>query len=297
MRNKKLLIIGALLLAGCSGSNEKPVLELTTSRVQIDVNAKFNYLDYIKSATDEEDGDLKEKVEVGKVDTSQVGQQTVEFKLTDSDDNSVSQKLKIDVVHFFKDGIYNPEDVDVEVVKDPNDVTVIINKLYELPKGWTPNDLEVVVDSKYRKLRKEANAAFTEFYNAAKAKNIEIYSISGYREAEQQVTYWENQVKVYGVEYASQYSAYPRRSEHELGLAIDVSYKETGDRLSESVADTPLGKFIVSDAYKYGFVLRYPKDKVAITNYGYEPWHIRYVGKDLAKTLHDQGLTLEEYYN
>ena len=92
------------------------------------------------------------------------------------------------------------------------------------------------------------------------------------------------------------YLDYPGRSEHQLGLAIDVSYTTQGDRLSEKVADSAIGKFIISDAYKYGFTLRYKKDKVAITNYGYEPWHIRYVGIDLATKLHDQNLTLEEYY-
>ena len=62
------------------------------------------------------------------------------------------------------------------------------------------------------------------------------------------------------------------------------------------MADSPLGKFIESDAYKYGFILRYPQDKVRITGYGYEPWHIRYVGVDLATQLHQENKTLEEYY-
>ena len=171
-----------------------------------------------------------------------------------------------------------------------------MNKLHQIPEGWTPDDLEPVIDNANQKLRKEANEAYTKFYNAAKAKGIDIYSISGYRTNATQTLYWNNQVKVYGEEYASQYSAYPGRSEHQLGLAIDVSYTTQGDRLSEKVADSAIGKFIISDAYKYGFTLRYKKDKVAITNYGYEPWHIRYVGVDLATKLHDQNLTLEEYY-
>lgn len=77
---------------------------------------------------------------------------------------------------------------------------------------------------------------------------------------------------------------------------MDVSYKTTGDRLSESVADSDIGQFIESDAYKYGFILRYPQDKTEITNYNYEPWHIRYVGVELATYLYENNLTLEEYY-
>ena len=145
-------------------------------------------------------------------------------------------------------------------------------------------------------MRHEANQAYTQFYQAAKEKGIEIYTISGYREPETQQLYWDNSVKVFGEEHAIQYNAYPRRSEHELGLCVDISYTMDGDRLSEKVADSPLGKFIESDAYKYGFILRYPQDKVRITGYGYEPWHIRYVGVDLATQLHQENKTLEEYY-
>ena len=160
-----------------------------------------------------------------------------------------------------------------------------------------PDDLEPVVDNSSQKLRKEANTAYTKFYNAAKAKGIAIYSISGYRTNATQTSYWNNMNKVYGNEYASQYSAYPGRSEHQLGLAIDISFKtDGGDRLSEKVASSDIGKFIISDGYKYGFILRYPSDKIAVTNYGYEPWHIRYVGVDLATKLHDENITLEEYY-
>ena len=157
------------------------------------------------------------------------------------------------------------------------------------------DDLEKVIDCS-QKLRHEANQAYTQFYQAAKEKGIEIYTISGYREPETQQLYWDNSVKVFGQEHAIQYNAYPRRSEHELGLCVDISYTMDGDRLSEKVADSPLGKFIESDAYKYGFILRYPQDKVRITGYGYEPWHIRYVGVDLATQLHQENKTLEEYY-
>lgn len=297
-RNVCLLLVGLLCLTGCAKEEDKtaPTLELTKSRIQIGVNSKVDYTSYVQKAEDEVDGDLISKVQYNEIDTSQIGQSKVKYQVKDEAGNESQQTLIIDVVKYFKNSIYSPLDVTPDTVKNPEDVTVLVNKVHQIPEGWTPDDLEPVIDNKNQKLRKEANDAYTKFYNAAKAKGIDIYSISGYRTNATQTLYWNNQVKVYGEEYASQYSAYPGRSEHQLGLAIDISYTTKGDRLSEKVATSPIGKFIVSDAYKYGFILRYQKDKIAITNYGYEPWHLRYVGVDLASKLHESGLTLEEYY-
>ena len=295
-----LTMIGALCLTGCSIVKEEdktaPALELTKTRIQVGVNSQVDYQSYIQKAIDEVDGDLISAVQYNEIDTSKTGQYEVQYTVKDESGNESKQTLLVDVVKYFQNGIFSPLGVKADTVDNPEDVTVLVNKLHQIPEGWTPDDLEPVIDNANQKLRKEANEAYTKFYNAAKAKGIDIYSISGYRTNATQTLYWNNQVKVYGEEYASQYSAYPGRSEHQLGLAIDVSYTTQGDRLSEKVADSAIGKFIISDAYKYGFTLRYKKDKVAITNYGYEPWHIRYVGVDLATKLHDQNLTLEEYY-
>lgn len=294
---KKCIVLLCLLLCGCQKNDEAPVLKLNKSRIQVDVNSSIDYLSYVHQAFDEVDGDLMSQVSYNEIDTSQVGQYQVLYSVKDKANHEVKQKLIVDVVKYYEDGIFSPIGVAFDTVENPDDITVLVNKKHAIPENWKPNDLEFVIDNNQQMLRKEANKAYTQFYNAAKEKGIAIYSISGYRTNETQTKYWTNMVKVYGEEYASKYSAYPLRSEHQLGLAIDISYKTTGDRLSESVADSEIGKFIVSDAYKYGFILRYPKDKVAITNYGYEPWHIRYVGVSLAKELHDKGLTLEEYYN
>ena len=78
---------------------------------------------------------------------------------------------------------------------------------------------------------------------------------------------------------------------------MDVSTQSIHNRLDETFAATPEGKFIANHAYEYGFILRYPKDKCEITGYAYEPWHIRYVGKQLASYLYENNLCLEEYYN
>ncbi|BFK24140.1 LD-carboxypeptidase LdcB [Massilimicrobiota timonensis] len=284
-----------LILTGCQEKDqEAPVLLLNKSRVQIALNTSFDYLQYVEKAYDRQDGDVTDHISYNEIDTSSVGKKTVHYKVTDQAGNQSQKDLIVDVVEYVGD-LINPITAKADIVENPDDVTVLVNKLHEIPKGWKPDDLEDVIDC-HQQLRHEANEAYTKFYQAAKAKGIAIYTISGYREPETQQLYWDNSVKVFGEEHAIQYNAYPRRSEHELGLCVDISYTTEGDRLSEKVADSALGKFIESDAYKYGFILRYPQDKVRITGYSYEPWHIRYVGVDLATKLHNENITLEEYY-
>lgn len=278
------LLLTIVLLTGCIVEEKEKGFELKTDRVQIAMNHEIDYLSYI-------DSDLSlDKLIFNKIDTSRIGTYTVEYQLED-----IVKHLTVDVVKMYEGEIFSPLGIIPNVVDNPEDITVLVNKVNSIPEGWGPDDLVKVVDSS-QKLRKEAALAYEEFYNEAKQRGIAIYSISGYRTNDTQDLYWNNQVRVNGEEYASLYSAYPLRSEHQLGLAIDISYKTDGDRLSESVEDSEIGQFIISDGYKYGFILRYPKDKISITNYGYEPWHMRYVGKELAEILHNNNLTLEEYY-
>ncbi len=282
-----IYLLGIILLSGCSSMQkiEKEPLKLKHQRIQLAQNSQIDYLSYISGNNDQED------IQYNSIDSSQLGTYQVVYKKVDSNEK---QTLTIDIVKMYKNGIYSPKSIQATTIKNPEDITSLVNKTHQIPKGWIPDDLVNVIDS-HQQLRKEAAQAYKEFYLAAQDKGIKCYAISGYRTNETQSLYWKRQVQIYGEEYASQYSAYPGRSEHQLGLAIDVSNQLTGDRLSEKVAQAPIGKFIVSDGYKYGFILRYPQDKVSITNYGYEPWHMRYVGKELAKKLHDTGLTLEEY--
>lgn len=296
MKKWKMSIIAALLLlTGCQTSDQQaPVLTLSKSRVQVALNEKIDYSTYILKAVDDVDGDLTDQVTHSEIDTTSVGKKVIHYYVEDQSGNQSQQDLTVDVVEYVGD-LINPITAQADTVENPEDVTVLVNKLHEIPEGWKPDDLEKVIDCS-QQLRKEANEAYTRFYQAAKAQGIDIYTISAYREPETQQLYWDNSVKVFGAEHAIQYNAYPRRSEHELGLSVDISYTTQGDRLSEKVADSPLGRFIVSDGYKYGFILRYPQDKVRVTGYSYEPWHIRYVGVELATKLHNENITLEEYY-
>ena len=184
-----------LILTGCQEKDqEAPVLSLRKSRVQIALNTSFDYLQYVEKAYDRQDGDVTDQINYNEIDTTSVGKKTVHYKVTDQAGNQSQKDLIVDVVEYVGD-LINPITAKADIVENPDDVTVLVNKLHEIPKGWKPDDLEDVIDC-HQQLRHEANEAYTKFYQAAKAKGIAIYTISGYREPETQQLYWDNSVKV-----------------------------------------------------------------------------------------------------
>ena len=142
-------------------------------------------------------------------------------------------------------------------------------------------------------LVKEAKEAFENMSQAAKEENMNIIAMSSYRSYDYQVNLYNNYVETDGQEAADTYSARAGYSEHQTGLAVDVYNQELP---YTSFEETEEFNWMQENAYKYGFILRFPKDKVNITGYQYEAWHYRYVGKDIAEYIHNHNLTLEEYY-
>lgn len=186
----------------------------------------------------------------------------------------------------------------------PDSYTILVNKKYALPEDYIPNDLVVpdilfninYYDSK-KLMRQDAATALEKLFQAAENAGLSLYGISGYRSYQRQEEIYNNNVKTKGLEATNLVSAMPGHSEHQTGLAMDVSTSSINNQLEEVFAGTPEGKWLVDNAYLYGYILRYPKNKSSITEYAYEPWHIRYVGIPLATYLHDNDLTLEEYYH
>lgn len=121
--------------------------------------------------------------------------------------------------------------------------------------------------------------------------------MSGYRSYKRQVTIYNNNVATKGQAYTDRVSAKPGTSEHQTGLAIDVSGPGIGYGLEQSFGATAEGKWLAKHAAEYGFVIRYKKGADAITGYTWEPWHIRYIGKELAEDVKAKNLTLEEYFD
>jgi len=190
------------------------------------------------------------------------------------------------------------------VVTNSEAMTVIVNKQRSLPEGYEPDDLvEPNVPFSFdgphekRHMRKEAAEALEKLFAGAKADDIELRAVSGYRSYQRQVSIYNNNVKTKGQEYTDRVSSVPGHSEHQTGLAIDVSSPSVGNALEEVFGTSKEGQWLAEHAAEYGFVIRYPKGEEGITGYVYEPWHIRYVGTDLAPDIVKSGLTLEEYFD
>ena len=117
--------------------------------------------------------------------------------------------------------------------------------------------------------------------------------MSSYRDYAYQNTLYNNYGKKDGYDNADTYSARPGYSEHQTGLAVDIDNKK---EYFTNFEKTKEYEWMQNNAYKYGFILRFPKDKVLETGYEYESWHYRYVGKEIAKYIHDNNMCYEEYY-
>ena len=171
---------------------------------------------------------------------------------------------------------------------------ILVNKFYHLKEDYIPSDL-VSLGGQYNRgansrMRKEAADAFMKMVDAAKLNNIILYNASAFRSYDYQVNLYNRYIKRDGKEAADKYSARPGYSEHQSGLCSDLN------EISDKFDGTDEANWLKDNAYKYGFILRFPKGKEDITGYKYEPWHYRYVGLDAAKIIHDDDITLEEYY-
>lgn len=173
-----------------------------------------------------------------------------------------------------------------------NDLTILVNKYHKLPDDYVPSDLTSLSYNKNYLLRKPAADAFEELTSAALLDNVVFYPFSPYRSFETQSKLYNNYKNRDGETKADTYSARPGFSEHQLGLAVDVRSSTLNDNLTpEHYA------WMLDNSYKYGFIVRYPKGKQHITQFIEEPWHLRYLGIDLATKVHDSGLTYDEYYD
>jgi D-alanyl-D-alanine carboxypeptidase len=189
-------------------------------------------------------------------------------------------------------------------LNDPSSLWVVVNKQRVLtPQSFVPPNL-VFADVPLRvpgnesmQIRGDVAQPIKTMFAAAKADGVPLMFSSGYRSYTYQVGLYNSYVVKSGEAGADTFSARPGHSEHQTGLAFDVEPLDQHCDVDQCFADTPQGKWIAAHAYEYGFLLRYPADKVSVTGYNYEPWHLRYVGKPLASELHKEHVgTLEEFF-
>ncbi len=190
----------------------------------------------------------------------------------------------------------------VETIENPYEILVLVNKNYALPNDFNPEDL-VVPDVRFpfseddpkKQLRKEAANALEEMFQAADNDGVTLFAQSGYRSYERQEAIFASNVERHGEDHANTYSARAGESEHQTGLVMDVTSESVGFDLNTDFGETEEGKWVKEHAHEYGFIIRYPEGKEHITEYQYEPWHLRYVGKKAAQEIAEKDLTLEEY--
>lgn len=187
-------------------------------------------------------------------------------------------------------------------VNNPSDILVLVNKTYRLPRNYKPDNL-VIPNVKFpfegtaerKHLRVEAARGLEAMFTAALAEGIELFGLSGYRSFNRQEEIFPNFVLQGGFNWANQRSAFPGESEHQTGLAMDVTSQSVDFRLVEQFGDKVEGIWVRENAHTFGFIVRYPRGKEEITGYTYEPWHLRYVGPKAATEIFESNITLEEY--
>ncbi|MCO7177064.1 D-alanyl-D-alanine carboxypeptidase family protein [Sporolactobacillus kofuensis] len=190
----------------------------------------------------------------------------------------------------------------IYVVADPASTQVLVNKHFKLPEDYVPKDLvylhvPFIFSGKSEKKEMQAVAAkpLKEMFAAAKKDGIELAGVSAYRSHKTQIALFNYYAQRDGVKKALEYSARPGTSEHETGLAIDVSGITGKYAATQAFGKTPEAAWLGKHAQDFGFIVRYPKGKESVTGYEYEAWHLRYVGISAAKKITDSGETLEEY--
>jgi D-alanyl-D-alanine carboxypeptidase len=181
-----------------------------------------------------------------------------------------------------------------------NDFLSLVNKANKLEESYKPNDLSMAnvayadgVSYDRKRMRREAARALENLFEAARDDGLNILGVSGYRSFRVQKEIYETRLSETSLEYVSRYIAKAGESEHQLGLAMDVT-ADGVEALTEEFAQTDEYEWLTLYAAKFGYIIRYLEDGEAETGYAFEPWHIRYVG-DEAQAIVDSGLTLEAY--
>lgn len=212
--------------------------------------------------------------------------------IKEHNDTDLTNVVAIINVGADKEWYDNPSDADLSL----NEL-VLTNKFHRLSENYEPDDLidvsKVYSYGENQKLREDAYNAFIEMFNDAKKEDITLIINSSYRNYSDQEETYNDYSNWYGKNEADKIAARPGYSEHQTGLTVDIqTYNSTRDNFEESDAF----KWLQENAYKYGFILRYPKGLEYLTGYDYESWHYRYVGKEVATYIHDNNITFDEYY-
>ena len=186
--------------------------------------------------------------------------------------------------------------------RNGDDLLVLVNKQYKLPSSYAPKDLVKASKSGIRRgenyyLRNIVIPDLTRMITDAKLEGVDLSIVSGYRSYQTQIDTYNYWLKMNNgnTNLVDTFSARAGHSQHQLGTAIDFSTNEIGDKLGDEFSNTKASKWLSQNAYKYGFVISYPKGYENITGYKHESWHYRYIGVENAQNMINLGKILELY--
>ncbi|MGM0845383.1 MAG: M15 family metallopeptidase [Bacillota bacterium] len=293
---KKLVLVplAVLLLTGCQQAEDwtKDLLSSNEQAQDEDNSEPENEPVNEEESREEEAGSERENNE---------STETPSEESPSENEEEVPPSLQLES-QFFN----NVETVDgKKVITNPENTLALVNKEFGLTGDYKPEDLvrpdipfvfgNQDIEKAY--IREEAAKALEEMFAAAEEDGQYLTAISGYRSYEYQQALLEREIRQFGEEKAVKAVAPPGNSEHQSGLAMDISSKSNNFQVSTELENTAEGKWMKENAHKFGFILRYPRGKEEITGYQYEPWHYRFVGKEPAQVIYENEWTLEEYFN
>lgn len=193
----------------------------------------------------------------------------------------------------------NGEPADKYTITNPDNLLTLVKKGFYLPEDYEPElvdpEIPVAPDCQNSKMTKETSAALTKMYEAAKKEGLELVLNSAYRSYQTQVETMADFVKRYNTQYANEYVAQPGASEHQTGLGVDLTAQSVVEGKRITFGDTDEYKWVIKNCSKYGFIIRFEDGTDGITGIAHEPWHLRYVGIDVAKEIVKKDWTFEEY--
>lgn len=230
-----------------------------------------------------------------KNDNNESENKTLEENISSSDVYAVNLSKNPRIFNNFYNDIIGAYNLDK--------MTALVNKNYKLPEDYKPTDL-VVLDVAYSNevlgesqtmLRKEAAIHAEKMFAQAKREGVILLARSGFRSYRTQEQLYLDYVNRDGSEAADTYSARAGHSEHQLGLALDITSDSVNRELTTDFGKTEEGRWLQNHAHEFGFIIRFPQGKEHLTGFQYEPWHVRYVGVDVAKEIYENDWLLEDY--
>ncbi|MDZ7834343.1 MAG: D-alanyl-D-alanine carboxypeptidase family protein [Alkalibacterium sp.] len=291
------LITGMLMLNGCDQSSDDSADEPDQEEIGENTETQPN-----EEGNDEEDTQPEENVEdtddqTQEEESSDEGnEETAESDSDSSDESDNEDSDQSDTAENEAPELDLEEDI-----LNPASISVLVNKEYSLPEDYVPANLvtvdvpTVLPNPEIKQMREVAADALKEMFDAAETSGIVLHARSGYRSYQTQVQLFRNYASTHGEEAANKYSARAGESEHQTGLVMDVTSDSVNNQITSEFGETEEGQWVSENAHEYGFIIRYPEGKSDITGYIYEPWHLRYLGEELATDVYESGLTYEEY--